>query len=242
MNQYQDTKIIDCVAPTGGVTVGVPVKIGSFVVIPSATVAGGKTFAGQLDGAFPIRKATGFAPAVGDIAYFDLVTDKRLEATGFPIGRYVEAAGSSATRAIVLLMSELVAAALAVQRIEFMLHPPSAVAASRDYIWTAPDDGEFIDGDHELYTEGRPSSSSGTVVETVLNLNGDVNILSASNVELKAGIVNGTALQPALSATAANRRFVRGDKIQWRITTSNADAVANSGIAHNIGWRRYFAA
>ena len=243
MHQYQDTKIIDCIAPTGGVVSGVPALVSPFVVIPSATAAVGETFAGQLDGIFPVVKAAGFEATVGAIAYFDFTTDKKLKSTGTPIGRCRQwgcgknnRAASAKTRAIVLLTPELTAALLATQLIEFTLAPPSGVAASRDYIWTAPDDGEF--DEHELYTEGRPSSALGTVVETITNLDGDLNVLTATNVELKAGIVDGTALTPTLSATAANKRFARGAKIQWRITTSNADAVAGAGIAHRVKWHR----
>ena len=242
MNQYQDTKIIDCVAPTGGATVGVPIIIGGqLVVVPSATVLATKTFAGQLDGIFAIKKATGFAPAVGDIAYFDFVTDKRLENNSalIPIGRYVEAALSAATRAIVLLCPELSMAALATQVLDFNLRPPQGVAATVIYDFIAPCAGEAVSLD--LRTNARPSSASGGVVETVTNLTGTVNLLSATNINLESDITNGTTLTPTLSATPANLKWAAGDIVRFAITTDNSDAVCGGGIQHQFKWRRTYA-
>lgn len=240
MNQYQDTKIIDCIAPSGGVTVGIPVIIGGqLVVVPSTTETVGKTFAGQLDGIFAIKKATGFAPAVGDIAYFDFAGDKRLESTGVPIGRYVEAALSAATRAIVLLCPELSMAALGVQDLDFNLRPPQGVAATVVYDFIAPCAGEAVSLD--LRTNARPSSASGTVLETVTNLTGTVNLLTATNIDLESDITNGTTLTPTLSATPANLKWAAGDIIRFAIASNNSDVVCGGGIQHKFKWRRTYA-
>lgn len=223
-------------APTGGVTNGVPVVINGFVVLPLTSADAGQTFAGRIGAIHRLPKATGFAPAQGDIAYQDLGSDARLESTGYPIGRYLAAAGSSDTTALVFVTPELNVEAFGPQTVEFVLNPPNGVAADRDYYFVAPDVGEFEE--LELFTGARPSSSLGTVVETVTNLTGTVNVLDATNVDLEAGITNGTALLPTLSATPANKRFARGDRIRFRITSTNADVVAGAGIAHRVKWRR----
>lgn len=241
MNQYQDTKIIDCVAPAGGVTVGVPVIIGGcLVVVPSVTTTVGKTFAGQLDGIFPIKKATGYSLAVGDIVYFDFTTDKRAESSSalIPIGRCIEAAGSSATRVIVLLTPELSMAALAVQTLDFNLRPPQGVIATVVYDFIAPCAGEAVSLDER--TNARPSSASGTVLETVTNLTGTVNLLTATNIDLEADITNGTTLAVTLSATPANLKWAAGDVIRWAIASTNADVVCGGGIQHAFKWRRTY--
>lgn len=240
MHQWQDTKIIDCIAPSGGVTSKVPVRIGSFVVVPSTTAAVGETFAGQADGIFPIGKATGFAPAFGDVAYFDFVTDKVLKSSGFPIGRYVKAAGSSATRACVMLTPDLTASLLASQELQFNLRPANGVATTVVFDWIAPADGEFESIDQR--TNARPSSSLGTVVETITNLTGSLNVLTATNVNLESDITNDTTLSLTLSATAANKKFAAGDVIRFAQTTSNADVVAGGGIQHLVKWHRRTAA
>lgn len=241
MNQYQDTKIIDCTAPSGGVTVGVPVIIGGcLVVVPSASASAGAKFAGQLDGIFPIKKATGFSLAVGDIVYFDFTTDKRVESSSalIPIGRCIEAAGSSATRVIVLLAPELSMAALATQVLDFNLRPANGVAATVVYDFIAPCAGEAVSLDER--TNARPSSSSGTVKETVTNLTGTVNLLAATDIDLEADITNGTTLSVGLSATPANLKWAAGDIIRFAIATNNSDAVAGGGIQHQFKWRRTY--
>ena len=227
---------IQFTAPTGGVTNEEPVLINGFLVLPLTDADEGNTFAGRLGGIHRLPKATGFTAAQGDIAYQDLGADARLESSGYPIGRYLAAAGSTDTTALVFVTPELNAQTFGPQLLEFALQPPSGVAASRDFIWTAPDAGEFEE--LELFTSERPGSSLGTVVETVTNLTGTVNVLDATNVDLEAGITNGTALLPTLSATAANKRFVRGARIRFRITASNADVVAGAGIMHRVKWRR----
>ena len=60
------------VAPVGGVTVDVPVIIGGALVVPNKTVAVGVTFVGWTRGVgYGFPKKTGFAPAKGDLAYFN---------------------------------------------------------------------------------------------------------------------------------------------------------------------------
>jgi predicted RecA/RadA family phage recombinase len=59
-------------APGGGVTVDVPVLIGSLVVIPLVSAAAGASFEGALEGVFrSMPKATGAAWTEGLVLYFD---------------------------------------------------------------------------------------------------------------------------------------------------------------------------
>lgn len=219
-------------APAGGVTVDVPVIIGGWVVIPQDTVDAGETFSGCITGVWNLPKASGFAPAAGDIAYFDFGSDSRLESTGTPIGKYTAARVSGDLFADVLLTPE----AFGPLEFQFVLKPEHGVAASVDFDWTAPAAGEF--DEIQMHTGARPSSSLGTVVETVTNLTGTLNVLSATNVDLEAGITNDTKLTPTLSGTAANKRFAAGDVIRFRQTSGNADVVAGSGITHRVRWHR----
>lgn len=57
--QHGDT--LDLTAPAGGVTSGVPVKIGGQVVVPQVSAAEGKTFSAKTTGVFRVAKATGQA-------------------------------------------------------------------------------------------------------------------------------------------------------------------------------------
>lgn len=219
-------------APTGGVTVDVPVIIGGWVVIPQDTVAVGETFSGCITGVWVLPKASGFAPSAGDIAYFDFGSDSRLESAATPIGKYTRAAASGDLFAEVLLTPE----AFGPLEFQFALKPEHNVATSVDFDWTAPAAGEF--DEIQMHTGARPSSSAGTVVETVTNLTGTLNVLSGTNVNLEADITNDTKLAPALSGTAANKRFAAGDVIRFRQTANNADVVAGAGISHRVRWHR----
>lgn len=69
--QHGDT--VDLVAPSGGVTSGVPVLIGTAFAIPVADAAQGEIFAGQLVNVHELPKKTGAGSAftVGALAYWD---------------------------------------------------------------------------------------------------------------------------------------------------------------------------
>jgi predicted RecA/RadA family phage recombinase len=229
---------INLVAPTGGVTSEVPVIIGPFVVLPQISADAGDHFPGLISGVANLEKATGFVPEVGGTAYFDFGVQKRLESTGTPIGVYVDndnqvAYASGDTRANVAFGFGR-GVGVALEEFQFNLRPANGVATSVDFDWCAPTAGQF--DEIQLHTGARPSSSAGTVLETVTNLTGTLNVLTATNVDLEADITNGTKLTPTLSATAANKQFAAGDIIRFRITTNHADAVANAGISHRVRW------
>lgn len=58
-------------APSGGVTNGVPVLVQNMVVIPTATVAVGVQFEGDVEGCFTVTKTAGATWTVGQVLYFD---------------------------------------------------------------------------------------------------------------------------------------------------------------------------
>lgn len=92
-------------APEGGVTSGTPLIIEDIFCVPLSTVAGGGTFAAAVTGIVgPIAKATGFAPAAGDAAYWNDTSHHVTDATDdILIGVFARAAGSSDTTCYVRL-------------------------------------------------------------------------------------------------------------------------------------------
>lgn len=224
-------------APAGGVTTNVPVLIGGQFVIPAVTAAVGESFSGLTMVVIYLTKATGFTMAEGDLGYWDDTLKKFVSDTAKPaVAVCVEDAGSSDTRVKVATGIANIPAFNAVQEFQFLLTPPSGVATTHAFDWIAPCDGQFDSID--LRTAGRPSSSLGTVVETVTNLTGTLNVLTATNVDLEAGITNDTTLTPTLSATAANKQFAAGDVIRFAQTANNADVVAGAGVTHRARWHK----
>jgi predicted RecA/RadA family phage recombinase len=69
-NFIQPGKVLDYVAPGGGVVSGVPVLIGDQLVIPLITAAAGAAFAGQVEGVWSIDKPAGVF-AIGVTLYWD---------------------------------------------------------------------------------------------------------------------------------------------------------------------------
>ena len=103
-----DDSPITLVAPSGGVTSGVPILIGGLVVIPAANAAEGERFSGYTRGVYTLAKATGTG-ALGQGALVDWdPTPGNVVAAGavqdnYPIGHLVKAAGDSATECEVRL-------------------------------------------------------------------------------------------------------------------------------------------
>lgn len=64
-NFVQDGYIIDAVAPSGGVTSGTPVVIGTLVLIPMVDAAEGETFSGASNGVWQLPCDTGLAAGAG---------------------------------------------------------------------------------------------------------------------------------------------------------------------------------
>lgn len=91
--------VLTFVAPTGGVTVGVPVIIGSRLVIPKVTVAATVSFEGAVSGVFYLAKTTSQAWVTGQPLYWSTGNSKASNdaSAGLMIGEAAEAAASAAT-------------------------------------------------------------------------------------------------------------------------------------------------
>lgn len=104
-NFVQKGDIVSFVAPAGGVTSGVPVVVGSLVVIPAFSAAAGYDCEGATTGVYDLPKkstdvVTQFAPAYWDEANTELTvtaTDNTL------IGVFMDALASGTTEAVVRL-------------------------------------------------------------------------------------------------------------------------------------------
>jgi predicted RecA/RadA family phage recombinase len=82
-NFVQKGDAVDFVVPTGGCTAGLPVKIGSMILVASVTAAVGETVAGYRTGVFDLTAegaASGQAMTFGDLVYWDN-TNKRVTVT-----------------------------------------------------------------------------------------------------------------------------------------------------------------
>ena len=93
-NLIQDGNVLSLIAPTGGVTAGVPVAIGALVVVPQETVAQALPFQGHTGGVWQVGCATGLlAGAKVSIKLGALVADGT--ASSVPCGHLVsdESAG-----------------------------------------------------------------------------------------------------------------------------------------------------
>jgi predicted RecA/RadA family phage recombinase len=107
MNNYQQPgDVLTLTAPSGGVTSGVPVEIGSWLVVPATTAAVGESFEGQLVGVFrDMPKATGETWSVGEILHWDAgnANFTATAAGNLRAGAAVAAAASGDTTGVVRL-------------------------------------------------------------------------------------------------------------------------------------------
>ena len=108
--------LITIVAPSGGLTVGVPALVGAMVVIPTKTVAQGEKVAVYKGGGqfrVPKKAATAFA-TVGALVDWDPTPGEVVAhgnvATNFDLGFVVKAAGASDTHISISLIPGAVTA------------------------------------------------------------------------------------------------------------------------------------
>jgi predicted RecA/RadA family phage recombinase len=64
-------RILDLIAPAGGVVSGKTVKIGSIIAVPGVSRPEGQPFAGTVDGVFDLDAKTGQAWDAGMSVYWD---------------------------------------------------------------------------------------------------------------------------------------------------------------------------
>lgn len=91
-------EILTFTAPSGGVTSGVPVAIGSLVVVPQVTAAEGESFSAIAEGVVQVTKVGSQAWTEGLAVFWD-AGDTRFTATaadGVPAGVATAAVGSGA--------------------------------------------------------------------------------------------------------------------------------------------------
>lgn len=109
--KQDDTEIVSLVAPSGGVTVDVPLLIGSMVVVPITTVAEGVEFAARTRGVFKFPKTASLALTIGHWVVWDVSAGKvdlLPDAVGdFNLGRVRKAAASSDTHVEVAIENRL---------------------------------------------------------------------------------------------------------------------------------------
>lgn len=118
-NRIQEGEALDLIAPSGGVTAGVGVLIGSIFSVAVTTVAAGGTFVGCVEGVFELAAAvhaSNQAIAVGGPVYWD-DTAKACTATAAGntlIGSAVAAKVSTVALVKVKLTPRLAAAGAAI--------------------------------------------------------------------------------------------------------------------------------
>lgn len=102
----QPGSVVEFVAPTGGVTVNVPVLIGGLFVIPQVTAAATVAFNGYIDGVHTLPKTISEGALVqGQAAFWDATNAKITidPSLGLPIGALAAAAATDATTCVVRL-------------------------------------------------------------------------------------------------------------------------------------------
>ena len=108
-NSIHDGNVVNLIAPSGGVTSGVPVKIGNMIVVPITTAAQGETFAADRAGAFEVTKLNTATFAQGAPVYWDSTNNR---ATGVTtgntfMGHALDAAANGDLTARVVLVPHL---------------------------------------------------------------------------------------------------------------------------------------
>lgn len=96
----QPGDVVDFTAPSGGVTIGIPVAIGGIVVVPQVTAAATVSFSGYVTGVHTLPKTTAETWAEGQPAFWDAANGKVSNdpAVGqLPIGMITAAKTSSDT-------------------------------------------------------------------------------------------------------------------------------------------------
>lgn len=135
----QPGTLVTLVAPSGGVTGDVPVKIGGLVVIPVADAEEGALFAAYLSGVFKLAKVDGVAFLAGRWLKWDVSAGECvLNATAtadFNVGRVRKAVGTTDTEVELVVEDRL-------RRSHIAKMPITDVSAASDSaLETAPFDG-----------------------------------------------------------------------------------------------------
>lgn len=188
------------------------------------------------EGKFTLTKATGYTAAAGDVAFYDLDSNKRLEsfsarnATLVPVGFYVSDAASGDTTAEVIFDPDRAARLYHVERIALRLLANDIQVMT----WRAPFPGKVAGIDY--YTTGKPTSALGAATLTSKNTGVSDNALFSS-FNLETMTENAlTAL--TLTATAADLVFAQDGVAEFLTTSDNADLAVGDGVdiwIHYVG-------
>lgn len=96
-NRISSGETMTFTAPGGGVTSGIPVLIGSLLVIPATTAAATVPFAGDVTGVFTLAKTAGAAWTEGQVLYWDSATSSFTTAASATARRAGTAAAAAAS-------------------------------------------------------------------------------------------------------------------------------------------------
>lgn len=102
-NYNQPGCVVEWTAPTGGVTSGTPVLIGTYFVIPLVTAAAAARFSGAVDGIWTLPKTTGETWVEGEAVYWDSANAKLSidSSLGLPVAAVdIAAVSADATAAV----------------------------------------------------------------------------------------------------------------------------------------------
>jgi predicted RecA/RadA family phage recombinase len=101
----QDGDVEEFTAPTGGVTVNIPVIIGGLFVIPQVTALVGVKFQGYVEGIHTLPRTASETWVEGDAAFWDVTNSKvSIDPTvGLPIGSIAVAGATADTTGVVRL-------------------------------------------------------------------------------------------------------------------------------------------
>lgn len=188
----------------------------------------------KTEGIFTLAKQTGFTAAIGDLAFYDIATDKRLEAFSFagtiPIGFYAAAAASGDTTASVIFDPKAAETALEIHMLPLRFKANDVQCTS----FVARRAGKVVGLSY--YTMGKPSSALGAVTLTSNNVGvSDNDLFSSLNLET---ITDNALTAITLTVTPADLVVAQGGVVEFVVTSDNADGNENDGVDLFIYFQR----
>jgi predicted RecA/RadA family phage recombinase len=219
---YRQPGVIKEVVATGTVTAGDFVQSGGIHGFALNDATTGQTLQVLTAGIIRVAKATGYVPAAGDPAFWD-VADAAANAdfrNNVLIGVYAQSALTGDTGAWVILDPAL--DVFEVVRIPLRMAANDVQVASFLARWA----GKVVGIDY--YTTAKPSSAAGTVTLTSNNVGvSDNDLFSSLNLET----ITDNALTPiTLTATAADLVIAQAGLAEFLVTSDNADLAENDGV------------
>lgn len=214
------------IAPTGGVTAGVPVYIGNLLVLPRVSADEGERFAGVGHGARAwIPKASGALtagqPLPWDVADVQVNSDYVTNRTPF-ICLEDAASGDAVVKA--LLDQALAQGSIEIVH-DWILPVANKTVSAQTPV---PFSGQVIAGYYRTGAKGTSSSGGLTLSANNPGVSGN-NLLSTSTIDLESA-TNDATTALTLTSTAADKVVAANGVIETKITSDNADLVAGEGV------------